>query len=73
MSIMNSKELKARDRGRKQGYTKAVDEMTNIVTTLYNDTKKEVEQGRGILIKEPFTPYKKMLLALDDMKKDLLL
>ena len=27
MSIMNSKEIKARDRGRKQGYNMAIDEL----------------------------------------------
>lgn len=27
MSIMNSKERKARDRGRKQGYTKAIEDI----------------------------------------------
>lgn len=29
MSIMNSKERKARDRGRKQGYNKAIDDYMN--------------------------------------------
>ena len=34
MSIMNSKERKARDRGRKQGYVKAIDDFINAVNNI---------------------------------------
>ena len=38
MSIMNSKERKARDRGRKQGYLKAIDDFVKMAKELkYED------------------------------------
>lgn len=42
MSIMNSKERKARNRGRKQGYIKAVDDMVN---NLIRNSRTEIIDG----------------------------
>lgn len=43
MSIMNSKEKKARNRGRKQGYIRAIDDMTN---NLIANSRTEVIDGK---------------------------
>lgn len=47
MSIMNSKERKARDRGRKQGYVMAIKDMTD---NLIRNSRTEVLDGKVTLI-----------------------
>lgn len=46
MSIMNSKERKARDRGRKQGYLKAIDDFKKILTI---EKIKEYAESDGFI------------------------
>ena len=47
MSIMNSKERKARDRGRKQGYVMAIKDMAD---NLIRNSRTEVLDGKVTLI-----------------------
>lgn len=47
MGIMNSKERKARDRGRKQGYVMAIKDMTD---NLIRNSRTEVLDGKVTLI-----------------------
>lgn len=62
MSIMNSKEKKARERGRKQGYIKAVNDM---VDNLIRNSRTEIIDGKISLIvtEERFKIIAKKMIA----------
>lgn len=64
MSLLNSKERRARNRGRKQGYQKCIDDIKEYITHYGTGTDSELE----LINTEHLLHYIKQLETTNDLK-----